>query len=81
MTKHQWVEHKNCDRIGCPICDGGLAICKVCGLIEGSLTSECPGYQCYTSKSDDIYAGKLDFRNGQWITATSPYSPNYGETK
>jgi hypothetical protein len=50
------------------ICDGGLAVCKVCGGAEGSLTTECPGYQLDPNMLDNIYAGKSDYHAGQWIT-------------
>lgn len=76
--KHKWIEHKNCSSPGiCPICDGGLAACEVCGLIEGSLTTDCPGYRCWQEKGDDIYEGKIDFVNGQWVNQPSPHSPAY----
>jgi hypothetical protein len=75
--QHTWVEHENCKKPYCEICEGGLSICSICGLIEGSLTTECPGYRCWTEKGDDIYAGKIDFRNGQWVKECSPYSPAF----
>ncbi len=75
--KHKWVEHKNCREPGlCPICDGGLFECEVCGLVEGSLTTDCPGYQCYAEKGDDIFQGKIDFVNGQWCNQSSHGSPD-----
>jgi len=75
--KHQWEEHENCDFAGCPICHGGLSVCKVCGLIEGSLTTDCPGYPCWSQKNEDVYQGKIDFVNGQWVEQSSPHSPAY----
>lgn len=70
MAEHVYLDGKscNCKKEGnCMICDGGLAICKICGLYEGSLTTECPSYDCYKDKSDDVYAGKIDFRDGKWV--------------
>ena len=67
---HQYLTSTDCkcnQRPGCWLCDGGLAICKVCGLYEGSLTTECPGYECYKEKADKVYAGEIDFRNGEWV--------------
>lgn len=75
MTDHIWEEHENCDRLGCCVCEGGLAICTVCGLIEGSLTTDCPGVRSHALYGDDIYAGKIDFKSGKWVCACSPYSP------
>lgn len=43
-----------------------LDICKVCGLGEGSLTSECPGINSL-EMADEIYDGLKDFKNGKWI--------------
>lgn len=77
MTKHVFVtpEECACDKDGdCMICDGGLGLCRVCGGAEGSLTTECPGFQISTEQSDAIYnrgAGGLDWRNGQWINAVT----------
>ena len=52
----------------CVVCDGGLTICKVCNLGEGSLTTDCPGEKVDMDKVDLIYAGELDFREGQgWV--------------
>lgn len=28
------VQHSDCERLHCPICDGGLYICAVCGAAE-----------------------------------------------
>lgn len=76
--KHIFIEHTNCLEPGtCPICDGGLAVCRVCGLLEGSLTTDCPGYLCWAEKNDDIYQGKIDFVNGHWVNQPSPHSPAY----
>lgn len=47
------------------ICEGGLGICKVCGLGEGSLTTECPGERS-GENADDVYAGNIDYVDGHW---------------
>jgi hypothetical protein len=76
MTAHIFEKHTNCRQEGvCPICDGGLSICTVCHLIEGSLTTNCPGKPVWKDLGDSIYAGDLDFRNGEWVNAPSPHSP------
>lgn len=73
---HQYFTPKdhNCDKDwSCPICDGGLSVCKVCGLAEGTLTTDCPGEPVPQNKEDLIYAGELDYRGGQgWIEAWNP---------
>lgn len=40
---HVYEKHENCTRDYCNVCEGGLAICTVCGGMEGSLLPECPG--------------------------------------
>jgi len=79
--KHTPVVHTNCETLGCSICDGGLYCCKICGLIEGSLTTDCPGEEAWAEKNEDIYAGEIDFRDGQWVEETSPHSPQIHLTK
>ena len=69
-----------CSNPYCVVCVGDLAVCRVCGLYEGSLTTECPGVQCYSEKSSDVYAGKIDFRNGQWVEGVTKHMQHiYGE--
>jgi hypothetical protein len=34
-----------CPRAHCHYCDGGLALCIICGAAEGELLSHCPGYK------------------------------------
>ena len=50
------------------VIDGGLAICKVCGGMEGGLPTECPGTWMDPLTSDLVYQGVVDFRFGQWVT-------------
>ena len=65
---HRYVIHKHCDCDGyCPICDGGLAQCEVCRGAECSLTTECPGFEICEAYQDQVCAGLLDYRDGQWI--------------
>lgn len=45
-----------------------LGTCKNCGTYEGGLATECPGVRISEQQADDIYAGKIDFINGVWIT-------------
>ena len=62
-------------RLACSICDGGLSVCTVCGLIEGSLTTDCPGKPSHALYGDNIYAGKIDFKGGKWVSECSPHTP------
>lgn len=55
------MEHQYHDR------EDGLAHCKVCNGGEGSLPSECPGRRMTDDEEADVYAGKRDFRQGQWV--------------
>lgn len=50
----------------CVVCC--LFICKVCNGAEGSLATECPGRRITSEEGDAIYAGTLDFVEGQWKT-------------
>ena len=75
--EHIWETHKECDRIACPVCEGGLGICTVCGLIEGSLTTECPGVPSWAEHGENVYAGKEDFVGGRWTPTCSSFSPAY----
>lgn len=58
----------------------GLLYCSVCGLLEGSLTTDCPGVKSWSEHGDDIYSGKKDFRDGRWVNLPSPYSPQSART-
>jgi hypothetical protein len=64
------------------VVDGGLAVCKVCGGGEGSLTTDCCGRQITEEESDRIYnKGNLDFRDGQWIDLPNPTNQMWGLAK
>lgn len=83
MTKHIYVEPKDHDHskeeyhLGCAICDGGLALCKVCGGAEGCLPSECPGLAMTTEQIDQVYAGEIDFVDGIWTDGISKNCPKF----
>jgi hypothetical protein len=72
---HQYMTGKDCtteweER---NIIDGGLSLCKVCGLFEGSLTTDCPGEKVSGKKGDEIYAGKIDYRDSEgWVNKKNP---------
>lgn len=75
--QHKYIEPKdhNCNNPYCPICEGGLSVCSVCGLLEGSLTTECPCVPSYQEYADDVYEGKIDYRNGEWVNKVSRHTP------
>lgn len=66
MTKHVWYRcGPQCD--GCMYCEGGLGFCTVCRGGEGSLPTECPGEAMPMLVADEVYAGRLDFKDGKWV--------------
>ncbi len=59
-------------------CDGGLALCTVCGLAEGELTTECPGMKTSEDQRRRIYSvGDLDFRDGKWVDEPNPTNQSW----
>lgn len=66
-ANHVWYKC-GCESYACQFCDGGLASCTVCKCIEGSLATECPGFDCYLTHGEDIYQRKIDFKDGQWVS-------------
>lgn len=65
--KHQRAACKgNCGPYGCNLCN--LFVCAVCHGGEGSLATDCPGEPITIQQQDDVYAGKLDYREGRgWV--------------
>lgn len=56
-----------CDEEGCMVCEGGLALCTVCGGAEASLPTFCPGRRMTAEELDHVDAGNIDFKDGQFI--------------
>jgi hypothetical protein len=52
-----------------------LAVCEVCGLFEGALTTHCPGKHVSYEDSQRIYIGDLNFRGGIWVKECSEHTP------
>jgi hypothetical protein len=80
--KHQFMTPEECtcsDDYYCIVCDGGLAFCKVCGLVEGSLTTDCPEEHVFINNVDAIYAGELDYIADTGWVKCSLYRPNNTE--
>jgi len=78
MAAHIYATAEDCAKKecnGCMICHGGLALCKVCGGVEGALTTDCCGYMLDDTVLAKIYKGELDFRNYSWDFVASPNSP------
>jgi hypothetical protein len=78
--EHKYIapETHNCNNDAvCPICDGGLSVCSVCGGAEGSMPTECPGFMMSPVEAQAVYKGEIDFRNGAWVQKVSPHSPAY----
>lgn len=55
-----------CNGVFCCVCQGGLALCDVCGGAEGSMPTECPGVKMTGHQQDEVMAGRLDFKDGAW---------------
>jgi hypothetical protein len=68
--EHVYLKHVACEEAMCAICDGGLALCTVCGGAEGSLTTECPGRKVTSAEDEAVYACTLDYFAGQWFDCT-----------
>ena len=64
--------HCRPDCSGCALCRGGLFLCGVCGGLEGSLPTDCPGERMDPVLSDGVYAGEVDYRRREgWVEKMS----------
>jgi hypothetical protein len=52
--------------VTCMFCEGGLSACTRCGAFEGAWPDECPGEPMTDQRSDAVYAGTLNYRDGAW---------------
>ena len=60
---HIWTKHEHCTNPGtCMICDGGLALCTICGGLEGALLDGCPGIRLTVDQHEWNYRKFLTFR-------------------
>jgi hypothetical protein len=64
--KHKYLKHENCKNHYCNICDGGLALCVICGCAEAELPSECPGGKVHSDLRDMIAQGRMDYIDGKY---------------
>jgi hypothetical protein len=73
MPKHVYYDRCESGDCGgtCHFCT--LAVCKTCSLYEGALTTDCPGHYVTYEQSDEIYKGKIDFRDNEgWVNKKNP---------
>jgi hypothetical protein len=71
MKHTTYICEQSHDGPGCMFCDGGLFLCSVCDSFEGATTSDCPATKMTQEQIDAVYAGTLNFRNGQWLREPS----------
>jgi len=45
QLRHVFVEHRDCRRENCMICEAGLSLCANCGALVEALLGACPGVQ------------------------------------
>jgi len=44
-----------------------VKLCAICGGVEGSLPTECPGVSMTGDQKASVQAGQLDYRDGEWV--------------
>jgi len=66
VTQHTLVKHTDCEKPFCPICEGGLALCSVCGGAEGTLPTHYPGRRLTDDEEASIMNGSRDYEDGHW---------------
>lgn len=75
MSDHKFITECK-DKCGhCFICNCGY--CGECGLYEGALTTQCPGKQVSSARSEEVYKGLINFRGGIWLKECSEQSPEF----
>jgi len=60
---HVYEKHTKCEKQNCWICDGGLALCTVCGGLEGALLETCPGVRLTIEQHEWNYKKFCAFHN------------------
>lgn len=55
-----------------------LDVCVTCGMYEGGLTTDCSGEKVTMAVEDDVYAGKLDYRDSEgWVNKLNPTNQSW----
>lgn len=81
------MEHENIGSCATGDCGGNcvfccLFVCKKCGLMEGALTTHCPGLHVPHIDQERIYTdGTLDFRDGTWVNLPNPFNQKIGRLR
>lgn len=78
--EHIFEKHADdCTDPHCNICEGGLAVCVVCGGAEGTLPTDCPGYKMDEQEQAYVMAKQIDFIGGHWanIHVSTPFTDWY----
>lgn len=65
-----WTNCTTPDCQGCMLCAGGLALCAVCGGLEGSLTRTCLGRKLDAAEEARVYAVYCANPSGKWESPT-----------
>jgi hypothetical protein len=65
----------------CMWCDGGLFYCQHCHSFEGATTTHCSGELMTADQADAVYAGRLDYQDGRWITGQASLIPPAGHDR
>ncbi len=60
-----------CHEDECFICNGGLALCNVCGGAEASMPTDCPGRRLTADELDAIQDGTINFKDGSFFVVPS----------
>jgi hypothetical protein len=71
-------DREECERGTCQFCCGGLFACTICESFEGATTTHCPKVRIPSDTYADVYAGRVDYRDGRWVKEGSPHTPNRG---
>lgn len=75
MKEHQYINGCKNKCGSCNLCC--LAVCSICGLYEGALTTHCPNRPVSFEESEVIYQGFKNFRSGLWLDECTEHSPAF----
>ncbi len=66
MKKHKLLTHEDCTIKDCIICVRKVRYCEVCGGVDKSLPTDCPGWKMTPFQEISIAAGG-DYVDGDWV--------------